>query len=79
LKEISAGTTIVLDNATFHKKAVLPLLAETAGCKVLFLPPYSPELNPIEKKWAWLKKLLRKILPNYPSLDSALYSAFKVE
>jgi transposase len=78
LKEAPAGTTIILDNATFHKKALLPQLAEAAGCKVLFLPPYSPELNPIEKKWAWLKKILRKILHNHCSLDSTLFSAFQV-
>jgi transposase len=78
LKEAPLGATIVLDNATFHKKSVLPRLAEAAGCKVLFLPPYSPELNPIEKKWAWLKKLLRKILPNHCSLDSSLQTIFQV-
>jgi len=78
LKEVPTGATIVLDNATFHKKSVLPQLAQSVGCKVLFLPPYSPELNPIEKKWAWLKKMLRRILPNHSSLDSALQAIFQV-
>ena len=78
LKETPNGATIILDNATFHKKSVLPQLAEAIGAKVLFLPPYSPNLNPIEKKWAGLKKMLRKILPFHCSLDNALHHAFQV-
>ena len=78
LKEIKRGSTIVLDNATFHRKSVLPKLAEKKGCHVLYLPPYSPDLNPIEKKWAWLKGKLREILPDFVSFDLALKAAFQV-
>ena len=49
LREVKPGSVIVLDNATFHRKSVLPALAQRYGCSVLFLPPYSPDLNPIEK------------------------------
>lgn len=77
LKEIDEGSVIVLDNATFHKKSVLPGLAKSHNCEVLFLPPYSPDLNPIEKKWAWLKRTLRKILNDFDSLDEALWTAFQ--
>jgi len=76
LREANEGSTIILDNATFHKKSVLPDLAKKHKCEVLFLPPYSPDLNPIEKKWAWLKKKLRKILPEFDSFDDAIDSAF---
>ncbi len=76
LKEVKPGSVIVLDNATFHKKSVLPDLAESYGCKVLFLPPYSPDLNPIEKKWAWLKRKLREILRCFESFDDAIIGAF---
>jgi transposase len=76
LKEVKAGSVIVLDNATFHKKSVLHGLACQNKCLVLFLPPYSPDLNPIEKKWAWLKKRLRKILRDYQSLEDALVCCF---
>lgn len=78
LKEVPDEATIILDNATFHKKSVLSQLAEAIGVKVLFLPPYSPNLNPIEKKWAWLKNMLRNILPNHCSFDSALCTIFQV-
>ncbi|MGY5877811.1 IS630 family transposase [Wolbachia endosymbiont of Nasonia oneida] len=43
------GQTIVLDNASFYKSARTKNLIENIGCKILFLPPYSPDLNPIEK------------------------------
>jgi transposase len=76
LKEVKPGSVIVLDNATFHKKSVLPLLAAVAGCRVLFLPPYSPDLNPIENKWAWLKRKLREILSDFDSFDSAVMAIF---
>jgi transposase len=78
LKEVKKGSVIILDNATFHRKSVLPDLAKKYGCEVLFLPPYSPDLNPIEKKWAWIKKRLRKILPHFDSFDSALQNSFQV-
>jgi len=79
LKEVGRGKYIVLDNARFHRKAKLTQLAEHLKCKVLFLPPYSPDLNPIEKKWAWLKQLLREILPNCSSLHLAVCNAFQME
>ena len=78
LKEVNKGSTIILDNAAFHRKSVLPDVARKYSCEVLFLPPYSPDLNPIEKKWAWLKKRLRKILPDFNSFDHALLNCFQV-
>ena len=78
LIEVKRGSTIVLDNARFHRKSILPTLAEKKNCKVLFLPPYSPDLNPIEKKWAWLKGKLRDILPHFNSLDDSIKFVFQV-
>ncbi|MBR5940948.1 MAG: transposase, partial [Neisseriaceae bacterium] len=45
---------------------------------ILPLPPYSPELNPIEKCWANIKELLRKILPFFNNFDSAVSYCFEV-
>jgi transposase len=78
LPTLKAGSVIVMDNARFHRKAALHELAAQAECLILFLPPYSPDLNPIENLWAWLKARLRKILPLFHSFDEALLDCFKV-
>jgi transposase len=54
LKAIPTGSVIVMDNATFHRKSVLRSMAEGTGASLLFLPPYSPDLNPIELFWSRL-------------------------
>ena len=78
MNEVANGSVIILDNATFHKKSILPDLARRYHCEVLFLPPYSPDLNAIEKKWAWLKRTLRSTLHSFASLDHAVVNAFHV-
>jgi len=76
LKSIPKSSVLVMDNATFHRKAKLRELAAKAECEILFLPPYSPDLNPIEKYWAWLKRKLIEILPNYENFMDALLDCF---
>ena len=51
---------IVMDNATFHKRSDIIESIEQAGMIVLFLPVYSPDLNPIEHQWAQLKNIRRR-------------------
>ncbi len=77
LPSLDKGTVIVMDNASFHSKKRLLSAAQNAGRGLLFLPPYSPRLNPIEHFWAWLKRFLRKILPSSLSFDDAIFSAFQ--
>ena len=49
LPALPSGSTIIMDNASFHRKKVLAKLAKDKNCNILFLPPYSPDYNPIEK------------------------------
>lgn len=78
LPNLPKSTVIVMDNASFHRKSRLFPLAEQAGVRLVFLPPYSPEYNPIENFWAWLKRHLRKILHLHASFADAIHSAFSV-
>lgn len=50
---------------------------EAAGCQAFYLPPYSPDLNQIEKCWAWLKSRIRKQLADFPSLRNAMEAVLK--
>ncbi|WP_425382230.1 IS630 family transposase [Spiroplasma endosymbiont of Melieria omissa] len=75
---LKRGQIIVLDNVTFHKSKLTQQLIENAGCKLLFLPPYSPNLNPIEHFWFAIKHNIRKILPNYwPNIKKAIDFVFQ--
>jgi transposase len=58
--ELRAGDIVIMDNLSSHKGPRTRALIEAAGASLLFLPPYSPDFNPIEKAFAKLKALLRK-------------------
>lgn len=58
--KLRTGMVIIIDNASFHKSHKIYELIKSVGCRVLFLPPYSPDLNPIEHFWSPLKKAIRK-------------------
>ena len=58
--ELSPGQVVVMDNLSAHKGGRVRELIEGAGCEVAYLPPYSPDLNPIEQAFAKVKGLLRK-------------------
>ncbi len=58
--ELEPGDVVILDNLPAHKGAQVREAIEAAGASLLYLPPYSPDFNPIENAFAKLKALLRK-------------------
>lgn len=58
--ELRRGDVVIMDNLSSHKRTSVRELIEAAGATLMFLPPYSPDFNPIEKSFARLKALLRK-------------------
>jgi transposase len=55
-----SGQIVVMDNLSSHKSKRVQQLIEDAGCELLFLPPYSPDMNPIEEAFSKVKGILRK-------------------
>ncbi len=60
LPELRPGNVVIMDNLSSHKRPAVRGLIEAAGATLMFLPPYSPDFNPIEMAFAKLKALLRK-------------------
>ena len=78
VKSVPKGSTVIMDNASIHPKKKLRNLARHHGLKLLFLPTYSPDLNPLEKDWANMKNALVDMLPEYHDLPTAVYDYFGV-
>lgn len=78
VKSLRPGQTVVLDNIRFHKTQKVVTLIESSGCNLLYLPTYSPDLNPIEHWWFKIKNLIRKIAHNFSdffhAVSAAIYS-----
>jgi transposase len=76
--ELRGGQAIIMDNATFHKSDRVREIIERANCKILYLPPYSPDLNPIEHYWAYLKKQVKKLALDNDNFYDNLVKALKL-
>ena len=61
IPKLPPESVVILDNATFHKGQEMINTLESVGHTILYLPPYLPDLNPIEKKWAQAKSRRRKL------------------
>lgn len=71
-----AGETVVMDNLPPHKNPRVRELIEQAGCRLLYLPPYSPDYNPIEPMWSKVKSHLRSAAARtYDALQQAVTDA----
>ena len=73
---LKPGDVVVMDNLSAHKAPAVKEWIEKAGAELLYLPPYSPDLNPIEKAWAKLKQLLSEAKARTKgTLDQAITDA----
>lgn len=66
---LKSGSAVIVDNASYHKSHELKDLFKEYNCTLIFLPPYSPDLNPIENLWGTIKQQLR----NYYNYTISLY------
>jgi len=73
---LAAHSVIIIDNASFHSKTYLSIIAETYGHKIIWLPKYSPDKNIIEHVWGTLKTWLRNYSKNYASIRVAISAHF---
>ena len=60
---LQSGDVVVMDNLATHKVQGVRESLEAAGVRLLYLPPYSPDFNPIENMWSKIKHILRKLAP----------------
>lgn len=71
---LKPGDVVVMDNLNVHKSEIAKKLISDAGAECLFLPAYSPDLNPIEKMWSKIKSILRRMKAR---TSDTLYEAIK--
>ena len=73
---LKPGAMVIVDNLSAHKDSKAREAIEAAGAEIVFLPPYSPDFNPIEKMWSKVKEKLRSIgARTYDSLLTAIAAA----
>ena len=77
---LKPGMMVIIDNASFHKSFRIEDSIKSAGCDLIYLPPYSPDLNPIEHYWHKIKTSIRKLMRNSKMiLSEAMESALMKE
>ena len=73
LPETNQGDFIILDNVSWHNKKRLRMYARIYKITIIFLPPYSPDYNPIENIWANMKRFLRNYGKSFLNIQDAIY------
>jgi transposase len=72
---LKPGMVLIIDNASFHKSKKIVAIIEAVGCRIIFLPPYSPDFNPIEHHWAAVKHAIRKAAESVKNVYEASVQA----
>jgi isftu1 transposase len=75
--QLRAGQVVIMDNYCIHKTKETQQIIEAAGCRILFLPPYSPDFNPIEHTWAIIKSRIRALQKICTDFHEAINQAFQ--
>ena len=73
---VAFGAIIIMDNARYHLSEETRELIEEKGCRLIYLSPYSPELNRIEKYWGILKRYVQRFRCFFSSLEDTLFFIF---
>ena len=75
--QLRPGQVVIMDNLSAHKVAGVRERIEATGARLLYLPPYSPDLNPIEQAWSKVKQILRGLKARTAdALEKAVAEAF---
>jgi len=69
---LKKGQTVIMDNCSIHKSPKVREKIEKAGCFLMYLPPYSPDLNPIENYWAVMKNHIKKNRHKFDNIVDAI-------
>lgn len=77
IPQLQPGNIIIIDNATFHKGQSIKEIVEEAGCEIWYLPPYSPDLNKIERWWSVLKTWMKQRIKEFETVGECVDAAFK--
>ena len=78
LPELHSGDVVVMDNISFHKSTNVQTLIQSVGASILFLPPYSPDLNKIENLWYGLKQIIKKIKYKFDNFFDCVCEALRM-
>jgi transposase len=74
--ELRPGDVVVMDNLSAHKRSSIGTCFADVGAELVFLPPYSPDLNPIEMVWSTVKSVLRRLAARtFEALEEAIVVA----
>ena len=78
LPSLDKGDVVILDNLSAHKGKEIRELIESAGAEIWFLPPYSPELMPMERVWQWMRQhdLSNRLFENEAAIDRACHDSW---
>lgn len=74
---LKTGSTIIMDNSPIHKTKLTRQLIYAAQCRLLYLPTYSPDFNPIENTWAIIKARIKKIKHQFEHFYDAIDYVFQ--